>query len=229
MTQLVILAAGKGSRLGDPETPKPLTLLENGKSLLEMQLETLSKLIARERILVVVGFHKEKFMERHSDLHYVYNPDYASENTSKSLLRALQIIEEDLLWINGDVLLHPSIFPKLVAFNRTAMLVNVGPVAEEEVKYQTDREGRITAVSKEIVDAKGEALGVNFFKGADLPALKEGLERCAAHDYFEKGIEWAIQNGTDVYSFPVKTEFCTEIDFPEDLVRANAMLREWKL
>ncbi len=228
MTTIVILAAGKGSRLKDPETPKPLTLLENGKSLLGMQLEAISQTLSLNRVIVVIGYQKEKIMESHSNLLFVYNPDYASENTSKSLLRALYKVEDDLLWMNGDVLFHPSILTKLIAFNRTSMVVNVGSVGEEEVKYQTASDGRMTAVSKEVIDAQGEALGINLFKKEDLKALKEGLERCTSHDYFEKGIEWAISQGTAVFSFPVVAGLCTEVDFPEDLARANQMLNRWK-
>lgn len=222
--KVVILAAGKGSRLGDPQTPKALALLENGKSILSMQLEALSG----QEVWVVVGFQKEKIMQAFPHLHYVHNPDYASENTSKSLLKALQHIDEELIWINGDVLFHPSVLQGLIAFDRSAMVVNVGSVAEEEVKYQTDGQGRITAVSKEVIEAKGEALGINLCKKKDFPALRKGLEACAAQDYFEKGVEWAIGHGTTFWSYPIDSGLCTEIDFPEDLERANGMLRSWK-
>lgn len=224
---VIILAAGMGSRLNDPELPKPLTLLANGQSLLDMQLQALTQALSLDRVIVVVGYHKEQIMESLPDLLYVYNPRFAQENTSKSLLKALRKVDDDLLWINGDVLFHPSILRELIAFNRTSMVVNEGPVAEEEVKYCTDAQGRITQVSKSVVKAKGEALGINLFKRADLPALKKGLERCADSDYFEKGVEWSIENGTAVWSLPVAQGLCTEVDFPEDLERANQMLQSW--
>ena len=177
---------------------------------------------------MVVGYRKELIMEKLPDLLYLYSPRYAEENTSKSLLRALRKIDEDLLWLNGDVVFHPSILEKLIALKQTCMVVNVGPVGEEEVKYRTDAQGAIVAVSKGVADAQGEALGINFFKRADLVALKEGLERCADLDYFEKGVEWALQQGIKVYSLPVDAGLCTEVDFPEDLDRANCMLKSWK-
>ena len=39
--KIVILAAGIGSRLGNP-FPKPLTKLNNGKSIMEMQIENIT-------------------------------------------------------------------------------------------------------------------------------------------------------------------------------------------
>ncbi|MCE5318966.1 MAG: phosphocholine cytidylyltransferase family protein [Parachlamydia sp.] len=225
--KVVILAAGMGSRLQDPDTPKPLTLLANGKSLLANQLDILSQFLPLDNILIVVGYRKEQIMESHPDLLYVYNPHYATENTSKSLLKAIRKIDDDLLWLNGDVLVHPSILREMAAFNRTSMMVNVGPVAEEEVKYRCNSHGLISEVSKSVADARGEALGINLFKRSDLPALKQGLEQCADNDYFEKGIEWAIAHNTQVWSFPVAQGLCTEVDFPEDLEHANQMLQSW--
>lgn len=225
--KVVILAAGMGSRLNDPETPKPLTQLTNGKSLLGSQLETLSQYLSLDHVLIVVGYRKEQIMESHPDLLYIYNPLYAKENTSKSLLRALRKIDDDLLWLNGDVLVHPATLGEFIAFNRTSMMVNIGPVAEEEVKYRSNPHGLLTEVSKSVAKAQGEALGINLFKRSDLPALKKGLEHCADNDYFEKGIEWAIAHGTKVWSFPIAQGLCTEVDFPEDLERANQMLQSW--
>lgn len=225
--KVVILAAGMGSRLHDPDNPKPLTLLANDKSLLANQLDTLSQFLTLDHVLVVVGYRKEKIMESHPDLLYVYNPHYAKENTSKSLLKAIRKVDDDLLWLNGDVLVHPIVLREFIAFNRTSMMVNVGPVGEEEVKYHSDSHGLIKEVSKTVAHAQGEALGINFVKRNDLPALQKGLEHCADNDYFEKGLEWAIAHGTKVWSFPIAQGLCTEVDFPEDLERANQMLQSW--
>ena len=40
--KIVILAAGIGSRLGNP-LPKPLTLLKNGQSIMQQQIENLDQ------------------------------------------------------------------------------------------------------------------------------------------------------------------------------------------
>jgi choline kinase len=73
----------------------------------------------------------------------------------------------------------------------------------------------------------GEALGINFFKTKDLGVLCQMLELCQENDYFEKGIELAIQQGLDVLCCLVDSSYCTEIDFPEDLTRANQLLQNW--
>lgn len=225
--KVVILAAGKGSRLGTHAAPKPLTELVSGQSILEHQLEGLSLCTSLNNVMVVVGYHKEEIMERFPDLLYVYSPNFAKENTSKSLLRALEKCDEDVLWLNGDVVFHPSVLKLMLEQPRTAMMVNKGIVGEEEVKYRQDEKGRVLEVSKHVKHPEGEALGINYVAHQDLALLRSQLENCEASDYFEKAIERCIEEGMVVWSVVVEHALCTEIDFPEDLERANAMLRSW--
>lgn len=225
--KVVILAAGMGSRLGDSYLPKPLTTLINGKSILEFQIEEISHVASLNSVYVVVGYQKELILTRFSKINYIYNLEYSHENTSKSLLRALADVDEDLLWMNGDVVFHPSVLDAIVNSDDSAMIVNAGPVADEEVKYRTDGHQRILEVSKEVKGSEGEALGINLFKVRDLPILKKCLSRCDDQDYFEKGIQWSIEEGVYVRAVPIASSLCTEIDFPEDLERANKMIESW--
>jgi choline kinase len=208
--------------------PKPLTLLSDGKSILQHQIDALEQYFSRHEIMVVVGYHKELIIEAIDDLLFVYSPGFAKENTSKSLLRAIKKCDDDFLWINGDLLFHPSIIGKLIAQNRTSMVVTKRPVGEEEVKYTTTSDGKITAVSKTVVAGEGEAVGINFFTAESLPLLQKHLEDCLDNDYYEKAIEKCIEAGLDVWSCPVENSLCTEIDFPSDLEHANSLLKTWQ-
>jgi choline kinase len=224
----IILAAGIGSRLEESK-PKCLTLLASGMSILEHQLSALTLHLPFDQIVVILGYHKEEILGKFPHLHFLENPLYASENTSKSLLRGLEECQDDdLLWLNGDVLFHPSVIGTILAKKRNSMLVNVGSVGEEEVKYRKDTQGCILEVSKTVSPAQGEALGINFWTKEDLGRLRRNLERCAAQDYFEKGIQYCIEEGLKVWAVPVNQELCTEIDFPEDLEKANQLLQSWK-
>lgn len=223
----VILAAGQGSRLKQLEIPKALTLLGNGQTILEYQLTYLSKAIGEENILLVVGYQKEKLMESFPNLLFVYSPNYAKENTSKSLLRALKKLNEDTLWINGDVVFHPSVLEASLQSPFTHMIVNQGTVGEEEVKYSTDSKGKILQVSKTLTNGEGEALGINFCSKKEIPQIISCLEQCKDSDYFEKALELAIKQGMEVKAVVVGSNQCAEIDFPEDLERVNNLIKQW--
>lgn len=229
--KIVILAAGIGSRLNGAEDhmPKPLTLLETGHSILEYQLYILTSRFSVDDIYITVGYRKEAIMDRFPSPSYVYNPDFASENTSKSLLRALKKIDDDVLWLNGDILFHPAILDKCICSAHTALVVNRTDTGEEEVKYNVNEQGYVVEISKEITRPVGEALGVNLFKKHDLPLLKRELEKCADTDYFEKGIEGCIKNGLIVRTIHADVNECIEIDFPEDLTRANLLVKSWEM
>lgn len=225
--KVVILAAGMGTRLGEHDHPKALTLLGNGKTILGQQLDAIAKISPLENVIVVVGYLEQMIIDKYPKLHYVHNPKYAHENTSKSLLKAIVDLHEDVLWMNGDVVFHSSILQDIVQQRRTCMAVTVGKVGEEEVKYLANGQGWITEVSKEVKHAMGEAVGINYFSKPDLLLLKTHLASCRTTDYFEKGIEHCIQDGTQVRALPIPSDHACEIDFQEDLRRANALLSKW--
>lgn len=230
LMKVVILAAGKGSRLDHSEghDPKALTRLINRQTILEYQLNALKTCISLDQVFIVVGYQKEKIMDIFPELLYVYNPDFEQENTAKSLARALKKIDEDVLWINGDVIFYPSILKTLLEFDQTAMIVNRTKVAEEEVKYRTHKNGQIIEISKTVEFPEGEALGINFYKKRDLNLLKESLNICENQDYFEKAIEKCIKKGQVVQPVLIEIDQCAEIDFPEDLVKVNQLLQAWQ-
>ena len=74
--QVVILAAGMGTRLGKP-WPKPLTPLADGRSIMAQQLENVSKVFGDSaRVSIVVGFKLEMIIEAHPNVSFVYNENY---------------------------------------------------------------------------------------------------------------------------------------------------------
>lgn len=224
--KIIILAAGIGSRLGNP-FPKPLTPLKEGKSIMERQVENLSGNFNEHDISVVVGFKKDLIMERFPDLSYIYNQYFDATNTSKSLLKALlKYRNEDVLWLNGDVIFDAELFSVLnneIEQKKSFISVNTSRVAEEEVKY-TLKNGHIHELSKEVKDGLGEAVGINFITREDMPDFIQQLENCEDNDYFEKGIEMAIQqNNMKVKAVDISRFRCMEVDFKEDLEAANNM------
>ncbi len=220
----IILAAGIGSRLGNPK-PKPLTKLSTGEMIMERQINALKQVLSVDDILVVIGFKKDLIMEEFPELTYVFNNMYDRTNTSKSLLKALKKVQgHDVIWINGDVVFDPDVLARLAASQSSVMAVNTASVGEEEVKYTVAADGSINAVSKTVTHALGESVGVNKIVSEDIPLFLEMLKRCDDNDYFERGIEFAIQKGLKIYPLDVSDILCIEVDFTEDLEKANREL-----
>ncbi|MFC1796333.1 NTP transferase domain-containing protein [Pseudomonadota bacterium] len=222
--KVLILAAGIGSRLGSPH-PKPLTVLSNGRSILQHQVKAFLRYFDVDDVYVVVGFKKELIMEAFSELTYVYNDYFDTTNTSKSLQRGLRKLKEhDVLWTNGDVVFDHQVLAQIMSAKGSCMAVNTLAVGEEEVKYTVDDDGYIDQISKTVNQPLGEAVGINKIDKEDAPLFLECLEKCSDSDYFEKGIELAIAQGLKIRPLDVKDSLCIEVDFVEDLKQVNQQL-----
>lgn len=225
--QVVILAAGMGTRLGRP-FPKPLTRLSSGQTIMEQQIGNIHAVFGDDvRITVVVGFKLDLVMEHVPDAVFVYNESYDQTNTSKSLLKALRASHSgSVIWMNGDVVFDKVILERLTPYivsGRSAVAVNTSAVADEEVKYTVDELGHVRELSKTVVGGLGEAVGINLIGGKDKTALIRELDACEDQDYFERGIELAIQqDGIEVTPVDISDLFAVEVDFEGDLERANA-------
>lgn len=224
--QIVILAAGMGSRLGR-SLPKPLTALADGRSIMQQQHDNIRAAFGRDaRITTVVGYRAETIVDAFPRVDYVYNDRYDQTNTSKSLLRALAASGRGgVLWMNGDVVFDPRVLGRaveLVEGDRSFVTVDTASVSDEEVKYTVDAEGFIAELSKVVVGGIGEAVGINYISSRDKKTLQRHLQRVDDQDYFERGIELAIaEDGMRVEPLDISDLYAVEVDFAEDLERAN--------
>lgn len=171
--KMIVLAAGKGSRLRPltENRPKPLVELVDGKSILERQVDFMSDIDEIDEMVIVAGYRAEMIEEKIDEMGYsdfvelVYNPFYDESDNFHSFWLGLMNVEGDFAVTNGDNL-----------FNRS-LLEDVFSGEEEEGIYLTiDRKneytsddmkvsmnnGRVTEVSKEIPadDISAESIGL---------------------------------------------------------------------
>ena len=224
--QVTILAAGMGTRLGRP-FPKPLTPLNDGRTIMQQQLDNISEAFGADtHVQIVVGFKLDLILEAAPEAVFVYNERYDQTNTCKSLLKALRASADGpVVWMNGDVVFEPAILKRLqtnIDAGQTAIAVNTAAVSDEEVKYTVDADGLVKELSKTVVGGLGESVGINVVAAADKAALIKRLEECDDQDYFERGIELAIEkDGLKVLPIDISDLFAVEVDFEADLERAN--------
>ena len=224
--QVTILAAGMGTRLGRP-FPKPLTPLNDGRTIMQQQLDNISEAFGADtHVQIVVGFKLDLILEAAPEAVFVYNERYDQTNTCKSLMKALRSSAEGpVVWMNGDVVFEPAILQRLqvnIDAGQTAIAVNTAAVSDEEVKYTVDAKGLVKELSKTVVGGLGESVGINVIAAKDKAALIKRLEECDDQDYFERGIELAIEkDGLKVLPIDISDLFAVEVDFEADLERAN--------
>ena len=227
--QAVILAAGMGTRLARPH-PKSLTQLDDGRTIMTQQVDNLRSAFGDDvRLTIVVGYKLEQIMEHMPDASFVYNEAFDQTNTSKSLLKALRNSGDGgVLWMNGDVVFDPAMLDQLTPYiqaDASFVAVDTSVVSDEEIKYTIDNIGFIKQLSKIVEGGLGEAVGINYIASTDKEKLVRRLDDVGDQDYFERAMELTIIRDAVRYQpVDIGRYYAVEVDFAEDLDRANAEL-----
>ena len=218
--KVVILSAGMGSRL-NKNIPKSIVKLTDRLTILDLQINYLKKElnINLNDIYLVVGYKKDLIEKKYPNLNFVYNKDYKNTGTAKSLLKGLKSINnEDVIWINGDVVFESNIL-SLIKKNIENNLVCVRNdyTRKSELKYTINTEGYIDEISFNINNGIGEAIGINLIKKDNLKRFSCFLEKSEDFDYFDKALQRIIQENVDFLPLNIQDNFTIEIDYPNEL------------
>lgn len=242
MINAIILAAGKGTRLGDLTLTKPKCLLEisKGFTILDSQLKSLLGTKKIDSITIVVGYRHEDIIT-HVKLNYIgapikfcLNNDYQVSNTAQSLLYGLQSLHTEVtnvIQLNGDVVCSQVVIPSLLNQDQELSFASVKrhKLRDEEMKvFLKDSSNQILSISKEIMPniAIGEAFGINFFANSFIKKMISALKKVYSKDsqsYFEAALNEVISNSLEkLYMHDIGKEFALEIDYVADLNEARA-------
>jgi L-glutamine-phosphate cytidylyltransferase len=184
----IILAAGRGSRMGEMtgEIPKCLIPLQ-GRPLLDYQVAAMRMNGIRE-VLVIGGYRSEKFAGR--DLTLLRNPDWETTNMVATLACARSYLDQDFILSYGDIVYRPDYVAALMAEPADiAVLVDKkwldlwslrfpNPYTDAET-MRVDAKGFITELGKPIVDpsqVQGQYTGLLKFAGKGRETMLSLLE-----------------------------------------------------
>lgn len=148
--QALMLAAGKGSRLGRYTKDNTKCMLEvNGKTLLERCIDALKEANINKLVLVlgykkenVINYIKEKGLDKKIEIEYVFNEDYDITNNIYSLFLAKDIFKrEDTILLESDLIYEPSIIKELIEskYDNAAVLA----------KYEQWMDGTVVTLDSE--------------------------------------------------------------------------------
>jgi choline kinase len=234
----LIMAAGRGSRLGPETDGRPKSLVDlGGISPIELQLDLLA---ARgiERAIVVTGYRREaieaavvaRTMNRMKAV-FVWNPFWTATNVLGSAWMASDQLSSAFVYLHADTVFEPTILDDLLAADGDVLLpVDLRPCEPEQMKAKVEG-GLVTRLSKELNDDEtaGEFIGIGVFRENVIRFIREGMDAVLAAGgisaYFEESLNWAITNrGLAVRPVATAGRSWAEIDFPEDLQTARGML-----
>ena len=241
----ILYVAGRGMRLGARAQDRPKVLLSiGGRTLLDRHFENLTRAGVKE-LALVTGFQRDVLLEELLRLQTRYaiavreyeNPCFTEGSVLSfhAALAELEDLRQPVLLMDGDVL-YPAEMLKRLMHSRhpTALLVDreYGTDDDDPVLVPI-KDGRPIDFVKQWqgqADAFGESVG--FFKvdPVDAPLVMASTKRRVAEgrrgDSYDDVLREMVQTGRfgheDVTGMP-----WTEIDFPEDVQRAeNEVLPE---
>lgn len=224
LRQAVILAAGRGSRLGEG-MPKCLVRLDE-RALIHHQLDALDA-AGIDEVCVVVGYGAERVRAVVGErCHYVLNPRFDETNSLYSLWLTREWVRGPFLQINCDVVAHPHVYLRLLATDGAALTYDsLSGDGAEHMKVVV-RDGLLQEIDKRLDPARssGESLGLLkydrlasrlLFEEADA-LIAAGAEDRWAPDAVARLARRVPVRCVDVAGLP-----WTEIDFVEDVLYAR--------
>ncbi|GAA4009758.1 NTP transferase domain-containing protein [Sphingomonas humi] len=246
MRQAIILSAGQGSRLGQLTSERPKCLIEfGGRTLLDRQLDVAAG-CGVSQVVVVTGFKDEAVeaaLERRRaagegpHVRTVFNPFYKVADNTGSLFVAREALASDTLVWNGDTMVSPALMKKVVANSRQGICVTIDRKAEgydaDDMKV-VEEGGRLRAIGKRLTDADGinaESIGLLAFRGDGAERFRNAIEQAmrspeGTQIWYLRVIHHLAQS-SDVWTLDIAGEEWGEVDFPEDVARAEKLVAGW--
>ena len=239
----IILSAGQGSRLGHLTDERPKCLIEfGGRSLLDRQLDALAANGIDEAV-VVTGFRDDQIEAALAartggpSVRTIFNPFFKVADNLGSLFVAREELAGDVLVWNGDTLVSDALMAKVVG-NRGQQGICVtidrkDGYDEDDMKVIRDEaSGRLSAIGKRIPQGvNAESIGLLAFRGDGAARFREAIERAMRTPegttiWYLRVIHHLAQDGA-VWTLDISGEQWGEVDFPEDVASAEALVKGW--
>lgn len=229
----VILAAGRGTRLGALGALHPKGFIElGGEAIIETSLARLAR-AGITRIVIVSG-HLDEFYQalarRHPEVTLIHNPNYAESGSMVSLSLAQAALREDFLLLESDLIYEQRALTTLLAAATPNTLLVSGPTGSGDEVYVEAADGRLTGLSKRRDELAGEVIGELVGITRLTPACLDAMCRHAAevfratlHLEYEQALV-AAGRGVPVICKLVGDLAWSEIDDAQHLERARGQV-----
>ncbi len=231
--QCVILAAGRGKRMGDLTNNIPKPLLEvKGRPILEYTLINLPEKISE--VIFIIGYKgdliKSYFGNKWRNKKIKYVVQEKLNGTGGALHYAKEFLEDKFLVLNGDDLYYFLDLERLINNEPPALLAkemdNLGRLGAVKI----DADGYLSEIieSGESRDENLKLANIGVYllnkEFFDYPLIK----RVSKPDDEEFGLPQTLGGMAKDYKIKVeKAEFWLPIGYPEDIIKAEKVIDKY--
>jgi NDP-sugar pyrophosphorylase family protein len=227
--QAVILAAGRGSRMGEltETTPKPM-LKVLGKTLLEHKLDALPPEV--DEVIFVVGHYgsviHDYFGGVYKDKKILYVEQDVLDGTAGALWRTKDILKERFIVMNGDDIYAPKDIETACAARQWSFFV----LPTDEVKTGnviTDKNGRITDIEEGTFSGKKGLTNIGLYALDTRIFAYPMIPKAKGSD--EYGLPQTILAASRADEIPLdasEASFWLQMTSPEDIAIAEKVLSQ---
>lgn len=228
--QAVILAAGRGTRMGELTETVPKPLLEvNGKTLLEHEFDVLPENV--DEVVLVVGYLGSVIQQRYGGLYsgkrILYVEQETLDGTAAALWRAKDILEERFIVMMSDDLYGRDDINKCLEKDDWVTLVQKRGAIRSKGKVEVDEHNLILRITEGNHGDIPGLLGTNFFvldtRLFEYPMVPKS-EGSNEYGLPQTIIAASEKSGIPFYAIEGTSWF--EITDPEDLKKAEEFLAE---
>ena len=238
--QLLILAAGRGTRLGTKGHHLPKAMMKiHGRTLIERVIsQFLDQGIVG--INVVVGYRSHMLMEHvistfpECNVRFIVNDDVFHKDNIYSVWCAREVFGADLIMMDGDLILDDGLVDRIMSSrHENALFLRWGVQPNPNEMNVAVENGRVTRIAKGIIGTEtetGESTGI--FKlsesaGRLLIRFVEGhVVRDDLKQHYEIPLDKAVAQTNFGYERLQGPLECLEIDTEDDIAFATRHLSQ---
>ncbi len=240
---LIILAAGVGSRLFPltKDKPKSLVDLGDGTTLIERQIENAIHCDIIDHIYIVTGYRSKQIEEKIEEfkdkinISTIFNPFYEMSNNLFSLWCAHYVMDQgDFLISNGDNIYKDNVYNNIHSLSSNTISITIDykdSYDEDDMKVILE-DGCVKQVSKMIdmdkVDA--ESVGLAIIRGKNNRKIFKAKLASLVRDITNKDKFWLeifnalAYDGERIGTYEIDEKDWGEIDFHPDIENVKAAI-----
>ena len=236
---LLIIAAGKGTRLGSLSASKPKCMVKiNNKTILDHSIPAFKYF---KKVLMVVGYKKNIIINKIKNIRYVENKNFQNSNMVESIFKARKHINDNLIIMYSDIIFDVKIIKDILKLKKNIMPINSNWLNLWKLRMNTNK---IYQDAENISVSRGEIIEIGTKIKHKLPKYQfMGILKILKNDYcklfkfykklknnkidFTNFLNLAIKNKIIKIKALQTKKFWFEIDTKRDCVVTSKLLKKY--